>query len=343
VAGRILLEHKVWSYFCIEKVVYFARVSTIGGVMEEKTRDQLLEEFEERINRGEKIEPGDWMPEEYRKNLIRMIGQHAHSEIVGQLPEGKWIPFAPGFRRKLTLVAKVQDEAGHGQLLYRAAETLGKSREEMLEELLSGRAKYSNVFNYPTPTWADVGVIGWLVDTAAVVNQTMLAQSSYGPYARAMKRICYEESFHIKQGYDLVVALAKGTPEQKQMAQEAIDRWWYPTLMMSGPPDTMSEHTSLALRWKIKTKTNDQVRQEFVDLIVPQIRALGLDVPDPNCRFNQQTGHYEFTPPDWEELKRVVNGDGPCNKERLEVRRRVHEEGRWVREALAVKRMKSAA
>lgn len=311
--------------------------------MQEKTQEQLLADFEARIARGEKIEPGDWMPEEYRRNLIRMISQHAHSEIVGQLPEGKWIPFAPGFRRKLTLIAKVQDEAGHGQLLYRAAETLGKSREEMLEELLSGKAKYSNVFNYPTPTWADVGVIGWLVDTAAVINQTMLAQSSYGPYARAMKRICYEESFHIKQGYDLVVALARGTPEQKQMAQDAINRWWYPTLMMSGPPDTMSEHTSLAMRWKIKTKTNDQVRQEFVDHIVPQIRALGLDVPDPNCKFNEQTGHYDFTPPDWEELKRVVNGNGPCNKERLAVRRRVHEEGRWVREALAAKRMKSAA
>ncbi|HWP83531.1 MAG TPA: 1,2-phenylacetyl-CoA epoxidase subunit PaaA [Bacteroidota bacterium] len=311
--------------------------------MAEKTYEQKLAEFEARVARGEKIEPGDWMPDEYRKNLIRMISQHAHSEIVGQLPEGKWIPHAPGFRRKLTLVAKVQDEAGHGQLLYRAAETLGKSREEMMEELLTGKAKYSNVFNYPTPTWADVGVIGWLVDTAAVINQSMLAQSSYGPYARAMKRICYEESFHIKQGYDLVVALAKGTPEQKAMAQDAINRWWYPTLMMSGPPDTMSEHTALAMKWRIKTKTNDQVRQEFVDHIVPQIRALGLDVPDPNCRYNEKTGHYDFTPPDWNELKRVVNGDGPCNKERIDVRRRVHEEGRWVREALAAKRRKVAA
>jgi len=307
-----------------------------------KSNDQLLAEFEGRIAMGDKVEPGDWMPEEYRKNLVRMIGQHAHSEIVGQLPEGKWIPFAPGFRRKLTLVAKVQDEAGHGQLLYRAAETLGKSREEMMDELLSGKAKYSNVFNYPTPTWADVGVIGWLVDTAAVINQSMLAQGSYGPYARAMKRICYEESFHIKQGYDAIVALTHGTPEQKAMAQDAVNRWWYPTLMMSGPPDKISEHTERAMRWRIKTKTNDEVRQEFVDHIVPQIRALGLDVPDPDCQLDKSTGRYKFTAPDWEELRRVVNGDGPMNKERLAVRRKAHEDGLWVREALAVKAAKTA-
>ncbi len=301
------------------------------------TEEQNLTEFEARIDRGEKVEPGDWMPGDYRKNLIRMMGQHAHSEIVGQLPEGKWIPYAPGFRRKLTLVAKVQDEAGHGQLLYAAAETLGVTREQMLDELLTGKAKYANVFNYPTPTWADVGVIGWLVDTSAVINQTMLAQSSYGPYARAMKRICYEESFHIKQGYDSVVALAKGTPEQRAMAQDAINRWWYPTLMMSGPPDSISVHTQQAMRWKIKTKTNEQVRQEFVDHIVPQIRALGLEVPDKECKFDEVTGHFKYTQPDWNELKRVVNGDGPCNKERLEVRRKAHEDGRWVREALAAK------
>jgi ring-1,2-phenylacetyl-CoA epoxidase subunit PaaA len=301
------------------------------------TQDQnaLLAAFEARIARGEKIEPGDWMPEEYRQNLIRMIGQHAHSEIVGQLPEGKWIPYAPGFRRKLTLIAKVQDEAGHGQLLYRAAETLGKSRQDMIDELLAGKAKYSNVFNYPTPTWADVGVIGWLVDTAAVINQSMLAQGSYGPYARAMRRICYEEAFHIKQGYDAVVALAKGTPEQRAMTQDAVNRWWYPTLMMSGPPDKISEHTERAMRWRIKTKTNEQVRQEFVDLIVPQIRALGLEVPDPECRLDEATGHYRYTQPDWEELRRVVNGGGICNAERLAARTKAHEEGRWVREALA--------
>ena len=305
----------------------------------EKANDQKLADFEAKINGGEKIEPGDWMPDEYRKNLIRMMSQHAHSEIVGQLPEGKWIPYAPGFRRKLTLVAKVQDEAGHGQLLYSAAETLGVTREQMLDELLSGKAKYANVFNYPTPTWADVGVIGWLVDTAAVINQTMLAQSSYGPYARAMKRICYEESFHIKQGYDAVVALAKGIPEQQSMVQDSINRWWYPTLMMSGPPESkgLSVHSQLAMRWKIKTKTNEQVRQEFVDHIVPQIRALGMDVPDKSCGYDEKTGHWHYTQPDWEELKRVVNGDGPCNKERLEMRRRAHDEGRWVREALAAK------
>jgi ring-1,2-phenylacetyl-CoA epoxidase subunit PaaA len=309
----------------------------MGAMAEENGK---LADFETKINRGEKIEPGDWMPEEYRKNLIRMMSQHAHSEIVGQLPEGAWIPHAPGFRRKLTLVAKVQDEAGHGQLLYAAAETLGVTREQMLDELLSGKAKYANVFNYPTPTWADVGAIGWLVDTAAVINQTMLAQTSYGPYARAMKRICYEESFHIKQGYDSVVALAKGTPAQRVMAQDAVSRWWYPTLMMSGPPESrgLSAHSQLALRWKIKTKTNEQVRQEFVDHIVPQIRALGLEIPDGGCVFDAKAGHYRYTQPDWEELKRVVNGDGPCNKERLDTRRRAHDDGRWVREALAVHR-----
>ncbi|MEX0736800.1 MAG: 1,2-phenylacetyl-CoA epoxidase subunit PaaA [Bacteroidota bacterium] len=303
--------------------------------MREKTSEDKLAQFEERVGRGEKVESGDWMPDDYRKNLIRMISQHAHSEIVGQLPEGKWIPYAPGFRRKLTLIAKVQDEAGHGQLLYRAAETLGKSREDMMSELLAGKAKYSNVFNYPTPTWADVGVIGWLVDTAAVINQTMLAQSSYGPYGRAMKRICYEESFHIKQGYDAIVALANGTAEQRAMAQDSINRWWYPTLMMSGPPDSLSVHSQLAMKWKIKSKSNEQVRQEFVDHIVPQIRALGFEVPDPDCRFDDATGHHRYTQPDWDELRRVVNGNGPCNAERLAVRRKAHDEGRWVREALA--------
>lgn len=311
-------------------------------MLTEKSPEQHLSDFEARVARGDKVEPGDWMPEDYRKNLIRMMGQHAHSEIVGQLPEGKWIPFAPGFRRKLTLVAKVQDEAGHGQLLYRAAETLGKSREDMMEELLSGKAKYANVFNYPTPTWADVGVIGWLVDTAAVINQSMLAQGSYGPYGRAMKRICYEESFHIKQGYDIVATLAKGTTGQRSMAQDSINRWWYPTLMMSGPPDTISIHSQQALKWRIKTKSNEQVRQEYVDLIVPQMRALGFEVPDKDCRFDEKTGHYRYTQPDWEELKRVINGDGPCNKERLDSRRKTHEEGRWVRVALAAKGKKAS-
>jgi ring-1,2-phenylacetyl-CoA epoxidase subunit PaaA len=322
---------------------YISQYMEREELMPEPTPEERLQEFEARIDRGEKIEPGDWMPEDYRKNLLRMMSQHAHSEIVGQLPEGKWIPFAPGFRRKLTLIAKVQDEAGHGQLLYRAAETLGRSREEMMDDLLSGRAKYANVFNYPTPTWADVGVIGWLVDTAAVVNQTMLAQSSYGPYGRAMKRICYEESFHIKQGYDAVAVLARGTPAQRTMAQESVNRWWYPTLMMSGPPDGVSVHSKQALRWKIKTKSNEQVRQEFVDLIVPQIRALGMDVPDPDCVFDASTGHYRYTQPDWEELKRVVNGDGPCNKERMDARKRAHEDGRWVREALEARQNRLSA
>lgn len=306
-----------------------------------RTGEELLVEFEARVARGQKVEPGDWMPEEYRKNLIRMMSQHAHSEIVGQLPEGAWIPYAPGFRRKLTLVAKVQDEAGHGQLLYAAAETLGITREQMLDDLLSGRAKYANVFNYPTPTWADVGVIGWLVDTAAVINQTMLAQSSYGPYARAMKRICYEESFHIKQGYDAVLVLAQGTPEQRAMVQDSVNRWWYPTLMMSGPPESkgLSRHSELALRWKIKTKTNEQVRQEFVNHIVPQIHAIGLTVPDPELRYDESESRWRYSQPDWDELRRVINGDGPCNAERMAARRKAHDEGRWVREALAAKQI----
>jgi ring-1,2-phenylacetyl-CoA epoxidase subunit PaaA len=304
--------------------------------VQERTSDGKLAEFEARIARGEKIEPGDWMPDEYRKQLIRMIGQHAHSEIVGMLPEGKWIPYAPGFRRKLTLIAKVQDEAGHGQLLYRAAETLGKSREEMLEELLEGKAKYSNVFNYPTPTWADVGIIGWLVDGAAVVNQRMIAKSSYGPYARAMKRICFEESFHIKQGQDLLIRMVFGTGDQQQMAQDALNRWWYPTLMMLGMPDSDSPHLAKLKRWGVKVKTNDELRQEFVDLVVPQLQSVGLKIPDDNLYYDEKTGHWHFSQPDYEELKRVIRGDGPLNKERLEARRKAHEEGRWVREALAV-------
>lgn len=307
---------------------------------QDQTYEAKLAEFEARIARGEKIEPGDWMPEEYRKQLIRMIGQHAHSEIVGMLPEGKWIPYAPGFRRKLTLIAKVQDEAGHGQLLYRAAETLGKSREEMIEELLNGKAKYSNVFNYPTPSWADVGMIGWLVDGAAVVNQRMIAKCSYGPYARAMKRICFEESFHIKQGQDLLITMVRGTEEQRQMAQDALNRWWYPTLMMLGMPDRDSPHLEKLKRWGVKVKTNDELRQEFVDLVAPQLLSVGLRPPDDNLSYDEKTGHWHFTEPDYEELKRVISGDGPCNKERMEARRKAHEEGRWVREALAVAKRK---
>jgi ring-1,2-phenylacetyl-CoA epoxidase subunit PaaA len=309
-------------------------------IAQENANEDKLAEFEDRIARGEKIEPGDWMPDDYRKQLIRMIGQHAHSEIVGMLPEGKWIPYAPGFRRKLTLIAKVQDEAGHGQLLYRAAETLGKTREEMLEELLDGRAKYSNVFNYPTPTWADVGMIGWLVDGAAVVNQRMIAKSSYGPYARAMKRICFEESFHIKQGRDLLTVMVRGTAEQKEMVRNALSRWWYPTLMMLGMPDKDSPHLEKLKRWGVKVKTNDELRQEFVDLVVPQLRSVGLNPPDENLYYDEHEKRWHFTEPDYTELKRVITGDGPCNRERLEARRKAHAEGRWVREALAVAKRK---
>jgi ring-1,2-phenylacetyl-CoA epoxidase subunit PaaA len=296
-----------------------------------------LAAFEARIQRGEKIEPGDWMPLEYRKQLIRMISQHAHSEIVGCLPEGGWIPHAPTFRRKLALTAKVQDEAGHGQLLYRAAETLGITREEMIEALLSGKAKYSNIFNYPAVTWADAGMIGWLVDAAAIVNQLMLAEGSYGPYARAMKRICYEESFHLKQGHHFVVTLAGGTRRQREMVQAALDRWWWPTLQMFGPSDQDSVHLEKMMRWKIKTRTNDELRYDFVAQYAPQILRLGLTIPDPELRYDEETKRWHFGEPDWEEFRRVISGQGPLNAERLAVRRAAHEEGRWVREALAAK------
>lgn len=308
-------------------------------VTDEQPRDKRYErklaEFEARIAADEKIEPGDWMPEEYRKGLIRIISQHAHSEIVGELPEGGWIPHAPSLRRKLTLIAKVQDEAGHGQLLYHAAETLGISREVMLDQLLSGKAKYSCVFNYPAAEWADVGAIGWLVDEAAILNQTMLAQGSYGPYARAMKRICFEESFHVKQGKDLMYTLATGTPAQRQMAQNSIGRWWYPSLMLFGPPDKDSVHTPKLMRWKVKTKTNDELRDEFVAKIVPEIRSIALEIPDLDCCYEDETKTWQYTQPDWDEFWRVIKGDGPLNAERLGARRKAHEDGRWVRAALA--------
>lgn len=298
--------------------------------------DARLAAFEARIQRGDKIEPRDWMPLEYRKQLIRMISQHAHSEIVGCLPEGGWIPNAPTFRRKLALTAKVQDEAGHGQLLYRAAETLGITREQMLDDLLSGRAKYANVFNYPAETWADVGMIGWLVDAAAIVNQLMLAEGSYGPYARAMKRICYEESFHLKQGHHFVVTMAGGTRRQRSMVQAALDRWWWPTLMMFGPNDRDSVHLQKMRRWKVKTKSNDELRYDFVAQYAPQILRLGLTIPDPELHYDEAARRWHFGEPDWEEFKRVITGHGPLNAERLAVRRAAHEEGRWVREALAM-------
>ncbi|MEJ2600714.1 MAG: 1,2-phenylacetyl-CoA epoxidase subunit A [Anaerolineales bacterium] len=301
-----------------------------------------LQEFEARIARGEKIEPGDWMPDEYRRQLIRMISQHAHSEVVGMLPEGGWITRAPSLRRKMILLAKVQDEAGHGEYLYHAAETLGATREEMLDALLKGKAKYSNVFNYPTLTWADVGVIGYLVDFAAILNQTMLAHCSYGPYARAMLRICAEENFHKKQGQDQVIRLARGTPRQRAMVQDAINRWWWPTLMMFGPPDKDSPNSAVLIRWGIKTRTNDELRQSFINQIVPELHALGLSLPDPDLHYDEANGNWVHGPIDWEEFKRVIHGHGPCNKERMQARRQAHAEGRWVREALVAYAEKSA-
>ncbi len=289
--------------------------------------------FEARIARGEVIEPKDWMPERYRKQLIRMMSQHAHSEIVGMLPEGNWITRAPSLKRKMVLLAKVQDEAGHGLYIYCGTETLGIDRAELVDQLLTGKAKYSSIFNYPTLTWADIGVIGWFVDGAAIVNQTVLAKASYGPYARAMIRICKEENFHKKQGYEIIATLANGTPEQKAMAQDAVNRWWWPSLMMLGPSDTDSPNTAELMRWRVKRKTNDELRQRFVDLTVPQAEAVGLTLPDPDLKFNPDTQHYDFGKIDWDEFWQVVKGNGPCNRERLQARRDAHEKGRWVREA----------
>lgn len=297
------------------------------------SEEQLLQRFEERIKNGEIIEPKDWMPERYRKQLIRMMSQHAHSEVVGMLPEGNWITRAPSLRRKMALLAKVQDEAGHGLYIYSATETLGIDRAELIDQLLEGRAKYSSIFNYPTLSWADMGIIGWFVDGAAIVNQTMLAKSSYGPYSRAMVRICKEENFHKKQGYEIVATLANGTPEQKKMVQDAVNRWWEPTLMMFGPPDKDSPNSAELMRWKVKLKSNDELRQRFVDLTIPQAKAVNLTIPDPNLRYNEETGHWEFSEINWDEFWRVVKGNGPMNKERLRVRRKAHEEGAWVREA----------
>ncbi len=294
-----------------------------------------LEAFEARIGRGEKIEPADWMPERYRAELIRLIHVHANSEICGALPEGKWIPHAPTFKRKLALVAKVQDEVGHAQLLYRAAETLGPSREQLLEDLITGKAKFSNVFHYPAETWADVAVIAWLIDAAAIINQTMMSEGSYGPYSRALKRICYEEVFHMKHGYEMCVVLATGTRVQRDMLQDALNRWWTPIMMFHGPSDKVSTHTELLVRWRIKLKTNDEQRQQFLRQFVPKIFDLGLTVPDENLRYDKETDAWHYTEPDWEEFKRVVRGGGPVTKERIETRRLAHEDGRWVREALA--------
>ncbi|MCV0397503.1 MAG: 1,2-phenylacetyl-CoA epoxidase subunit A [Rhizobiaceae bacterium] len=305
----------------------------IGAKTETAEDEAFLAAFQARIDAEEKIEPNDPMPEGYRRTLVRQIGQHAHSEIVGMLPEGNWITRAPTLRRKAALLAKVQDEGGHGLYLYSAAETLGVSREEMTEELLSGKAKYSSIFNYPTLTWADIGAIGWLVDGAAIMNQIPLCRCSYGPYARAMIRVCKEESFHQRQGYEIMMTLARGTPEQKEMAQDALNRWWWPSLMMFGPHDSESQHGDQSMKWKIKRFTNDELRQKFVDATVPQGEFIGLTFPDPDLKWNEERGAYDFGEIDWNEFWRVVKGGGPMNAERIEARRKAWEDGAWVREA----------
>lgn len=289
--------------------------------------------FQDRIDHEIRIEPKDWMPEKYRQTLIRQISQHAHSEIVGMLPEGNWITRAPSLRRKATLIAKVQDEAGHGLYLYSAAETLGISRAEMIDQLHTGKAKYSSIFNYPTLSWADIGAIGWLVDGAAIMNQVPLCRASYGPYARAMVRICKEESFHQRQGFEILLTLSKGTPAQKAMCQDAINRWWWPSVMMFGPSDDASPHTAQSMRWKIKRFTNDELRQKFVDICAEQVKLLGMQLPDPDLTWNEERNHYDFGNINWEEFWQVIAGNGPCNKERLAARVKAHEEGAWVREA----------
>ena len=293
----------------------------------------LADIFQNRIDAEEKIEPRDWMPDAYRKTLVRQISQHAHSEIVGQLPEGNWITRAPTLRRKTILLAKVQDEAGHGLYLYSAAETLGVSREELIDQLHSGKAKYSSIFNYPTLTWADIGAIGWLVDGAAILNQVPLCRCSYGPYARAMVRICKEESFHMRQGYELLMELCRGSEEQKAMAQDAVNRWWWPALMMFGPSDADSTHSAQSMQWKIKRVSNDDLRRKFVDQSVPQAEYLGITLPDPDLKWNEERGHYDFGEIDWEEFFQVIAGNGPCNHERMSARIKAHEDGAWVREA----------
>lgn len=300
--------------------------------MENKNFEDI---FESKLAKNEMVEPKDWMPDNYRKHLLRQISQHAHSEIIGMLPEGNWISRAPSLRAKLVLLAKVQDEGGHGLYLYTAAESLGTSRDEMLDALHTSKAKYSSIFNYPTLTWADIGAVGWLVDGAAIMNQVMLQRTSYGPYARAMVRICKEESFHQRQGYEIMTHMAFGTPEQKEMAQDALNRWWYPTLMMFGPPDSESPNSENAMKWRIKRETNDQLRQRFVNQTVEQAEYLGLTIPDKNLKWNEAKKGYDFSQPDWAEFKNVIKGNGPCNKERLVARNKAHKDGEWVREAAA--------
>ena len=304
---------------------------------------ERLAAFQARIDAEEKIEPKDWMPAAYRKTLVRQISQHAHSEIIGMQPEGNWLTRAPSLRRKAILLAKVQDEAGHGLYLYSAAETLGVSRDQMVDDLLTGRAKYSSIFNYPTLTWADIGAIGWLVDGAAIMNQIPLCRCSYGPYARAMIRVCKEESFHQRQGYEIMLELSKGTEAQKAMAQDALNRWWWPSLMMFGPGDKDSKHSAQSMAWKIKRFTNDELRQKFVDVTVPQADFLGLTMPDEHLRFNEDTGHYDFGEIDWQEFKDVLAGNGPCNRKRMQTRSAAHDDGAWVREAAQAYAAKRAA
>ncbi len=314
-------------------------------VKSEATQDdpEKLAAFQARIDAGEKIEPKDWMPEGYRKTLIRQIGQHAHSEIVGQLPEGNWITRAPTLERKAILLAKVQDEAGHGLYLYCAAETLGVSRDEMTEMLLDGRMKYSSIFAYPTLTWADMGAVGWLVDGAAIMNQVPLQRTSFGPYARAMIRICKEESFHQRQGFDIMMKMCAGTPAQKRMAQDALNRFWFPALMMFGPSDAESKHSAQSMAWKIKMNSNDELRQKFVDQTVPQAEYLGLTVPDETLAWNEEKGGYDFAEPDWDEFFEVLKGNGPCSAERIATRQKAWDDGAWVREGLMAHAAKKRA
>ncbi|GGM83878.1 phenylacetate-CoA oxygenase subunit PaaA [Longimycelium tulufanense] len=301
----------------------------------EREADTLERDFQHTVDADQRIEPRDWMPDGYRRTLVRQIAQHAHSEIIGMQPEGNWITRAPSLRRKAILLAKVQDEAGHGLYLYAATETLGAAREDLTQKLLVGKQKYSSIFNYPTLTFADVGVIGWLVDGAAICNQVPLCRTSYGPYARAMIRICKEESFHQRQGYELLMTMMGGTDEQRAMVQDAVNRWWWPSLMMFGPPDDASPNTEQSMRWRIKRHTNDELRQKFVDMTVPQAEKLGVTLPDPELRWNAERGHYDFGAPDWDEFWQVVKGNGPCNAQRVAHRNRAHEEGAWVREAAA--------
>lgn len=302
--------------------------------MSEATQDHEAA-FEAKIADEQKIEPKDWMPDAYRKNLIRQMSQHAHSEVIGMQPEGNWLTRAPSLKRKCILLAKIQDEAGHGLYLYSAAETLGATREELIDAMHEGRAKYASIFNYPSVSWADIGAIGWLVDGAAIVNQISLQRTSYGPYARAMVRICKEESFHQRQGYEIMVALSRGNQAQKDMAQDALNRWWWPSLMMFGPHDAESANSAQSMLWKIKRRSNDELRQQFIDQTVPQAEAIGLRIPDDDLKWNEERGHYDFGDIDWDEFARVIGGNGPCNRQRLRVHKQAHDDGQWVREAMA--------